>query len=76
MGTTLKTLLKIGREFVKDVVKLRLPVTAAATVGTVVALADPIGLDLGPAAPILTGACVAVGTVAYYIDSLRKRAED
>lgn len=71
----MKTALKIAGELIKDVVKLRLPVTATAVVATVVALADPFGLDLGPAAPILTGACVAVGTLAYYIDSLRKRAE-
>lgn len=70
----MKTLARIGREFLKDLAKLKLPVTAASVVATIVALVDPFGIDLGSAAPILTGACVAVGTVAYYIDNLRKRA--
>lgn len=70
----MKTLALIGREFLKDLVKLKLPVTAASVVATAVALLDPFGIDIGTATPVLTGACVAVGTVAFYVDSLRKRA--
>lgn len=64
----------IPGEFVKDLVKLRLPATATALVGTVVGLADPVGLHLGPEAPALTGAVVIVGVIAYYVQSLRARA--
>jgi hypothetical protein len=57
------------RNFLADLVKLRLPVTASAVVATVVALASPFGLDVGPAGPILTAALVVVGTVAAYVQS-------
>lgn len=57
------------RNFLADLVKLRLPVTAGAVVATVVALAQPFGLNVGPAAPVLTGALIAVGTIAAYVQS-------
>ena len=57
------------RNFLNDLTRLRLPVTAASVVATVVALVSPFGLDVGPAGPILTGALVAVGIIAEYIKS-------
>lgn len=62
------------REFLADIVKLRRPVTAAAVVATLVALASPFGINVGPQGPELTGVLVAVGTLAAYLERLRKRS--
>lgn len=62
------------RNFVKDVATLKLPVTAAAVVATVLALVDPLGVDLGSdAVPKVTAALVLVGVIAQYIDSRSSR---
>jgi hypothetical protein len=62
------------RNFIKDVATLKLPVTAAAVVATVLSLLDPLGLNLGKdAVPKVTAALVLVGVIAQYIDSRSSR---
>lgn len=56
------------RALLDDLVKLKLPVTAAALVATVLALAEPFGITLGgDTTAKVTGALVAVGVVAEYV---------
>jgi hypothetical protein len=56
------------RALLDDLVKLRLPVTAAATLATVLALVEPFGLSIGgDTTAKITGALVAVGVVAAYV---------
>ena len=55
------------RNFIRDVATLKLPVTAAAVLATVLALLDPL------AVPKVTAAIVLVGVVAQYIDSRSSR---
>ena len=62
------------RNFIRDVATLKLPVTAAAVLATVLALLDPLGVNLGAdAVPKVTAAIVLVGGVAQYIDSRSSR---
>lgn len=62
------------RNFIKDVATLKLPVTAAAVLATVLALLDPLGVNLGQdAVPKVTAAIVLVGVIAQYIDSRASR---
>lgn len=62
------------RNFIKDVATLKLPVTAAAVVATVLALVDPLGLNLGQdAVAKVTAALVLVGVIAQYVDSRSSR---
>jgi len=69
-----KATLTFLRNFVKDVATLKLPVTAAAVVATVLALVDPLGVNLGSdAVPKVTAALVLVGVIAQYIDSRSSR---
>lgn len=56
------------RKFVRELVKLRRPVTAGAVVATAIALVSPFGLDVGPHGPAVTGALVAVGGVVAWLD--------
>lgn len=60
------------KNFIKDLVALRKPVTAASVVALVVELVSPFGLDVGPWGPRVTGALVVVGTVAAYVESRSK----
>lgn len=58
------------KNVIKDIVTLKLPVTAAATVATLVALLEPFGVALGgDTTAKITGALVAVGVIAEYIKS-------
>lgn len=53
----------------RDIARLRLPVTAGAVLATVLAITAPFGLDLGGETTAqVTGALVAVGVVARYIE--------
>lgn len=63
-------------EFLKDLVKLRLPVTAGSVVATVVGVLGVAGVVHLPegATAIASGALVGIGTVAYYVQSLIARA--
>lgn len=58
------------KNLVNDLVKLRLPVTAAALVATVTSLVEPFGVTLGgDTTTKVTAAIVAVGVVAEYVKS-------
>lgn len=55
------------RNLLRDLVKLRLPVTASALVATGVAVIEPWGIDPGPWTGRITAALVGVGIVAEYV---------
>lgn len=58
------------KNLVRDLVALRLPVTAAAVVATVAALIEPFGVNLGgDTTAKVTAALVTIGVVAEYIKS-------
>jgi hypothetical protein len=58
------------KNLVRDLVALRLPVTAAAVVATVASLVEPFGVNLGgDTTAKVTAALVAVGVVAEYVKS-------
>lgn len=61
------------RNFLADLVKLRLPVTAGAVVATGVSIAEPFGLDVGPWTGRITAALVGVGVIAEYVKSRSQR---
>ncbi|MDO8209301.1 hypothetical protein [Conexibacter sp. CPCC 206217] len=56
------------RAFLDDLATLKLPVTAAALLSTVVALIEPFGITLGgDTTAKLTAALVAIGIVSQYL---------
>lgn len=56
------------KNLLRDLVALRLPVTAAAVVATVAAIVEPFGVNLGgDTTAKVTAALVAVGVIAEYI---------
>lgn len=57
--------------FLDDLVKLKLPVTAGAVAATILGLISPFGIDVGPIGPILTGALVIVGFAAELVRRYR-----
>ncbi len=58
------------RALLSDLVKLKLPVTAAAVLATFVALAEPFGIALGgDTTAKVTAALIAIGVIAAYIQS-------
>lgn len=69
----MKTLLTVAREVLADLVKLNLPVTAAATAATIVGYADLFGLDLSTQTTKITGAIAIFGLVLTYVQKLRER---
>ena len=56
--------LRLIREVLSDVARLRLPVTAAALTTTVIGLVQPFGFDLSPQTTQITAALTAVGLLA------------
>lgn len=61
------------RELLRDLATLRLPVTAAAALATLLALVAPFGLQLGAEQTAsVTGAIVAFGVIA---DAIRRRLD-
>lgn len=60
------------RKFVHDLATLKLPVTAAATVATVLSVLSPFGVDVGPDGPKIIGAVVGVGLVAAFVERYLK----
>lgn len=60
--------MKFARKFLADLAKLKLPVTAAAAAALVVSVVDPFGLHVS--GTVVSGALVAVGAVAAYINHL------
>ena len=60
------------RNLVHDLATLKMPVTAAAFVATVLALVQPFGLTLGhDTTAKVTAVLVAVGVVAEYLKTRR-----
>jgi hypothetical protein len=60
--------MSFARAFLDDLVRLKLPVTAAAVLATALALVQPFGITLGgDATAKLTAALVAVGIVSQYL---------
>ncbi len=58
------------KNLIRDLISLRLPVTAGAVVATVLALVEPFGVQLGgETTAAITGALVAIGVVAEYLAS-------
>lgn len=61
------------KNLLTDLVKLRLPVTAASVVATVAALVEPFGVNLGgDTTAKVTAALVAVGVVVEFVKSRSK----
>lgn len=63
-------LLVAGRNVLRDLAKLRLPVTAAALTTTVVGLVEPFGVDLSTQTVRITAALTAVGLVVTYVQKI------
>jgi hypothetical protein len=62
--------MKFLKSLLTDLVKLRLPVTAAAVVATVLALVEPFGVSLGgDTTAKITAALVAIGVIAEFIST-------
>ena len=58
------------KNLVRDLASLKLPVTAAAVVATLVALVEPFGVTLGgDTTAKVTAALVALGVIAEYVKS-------
>lgn len=61
------------RALIADLVKLRLPVTAAALATTVVGLVQPFGIDLSTQTVRITAALTLIGIVADQINRYRSK---
>jgi len=58
------------RNLLRDLASLKLPVTAAAVVATVLAVLEPFGVNLGgDTTAKVTAALVAVGVIAEFVKS-------
>ena len=71
----MKTLLAVGREVLADLVKLNLPVTAAATATAIVGYADLFGADLSQQSTRIAGGLAILGLVLAYVQKLRQRVK-
>lgn len=71
----MKTLLAVAREVLADLVKLNLPVTAAATATAIVGYADLFGADLSQQSTRIAGALAILGLVISYASKLRVRIQ-
>jgi hypothetical protein len=58
-------------EVLKDLVTLKLPVTAAAVAATVVGILAPFGIDLSKQTVIITAALSLLGLVASLVQKYR-----
>jgi type III secretory pathway component EscS len=63
----MRKLAQIAHEIATDLASLRLPVTAAAAVTTIVGLVQPFGVDLSQQTTRITAALTAVGILAAAI---------
>lgn len=70
----MKTLLAVGREVLADLVKLNLPVTAAAITANVANLLLPF-VDLSAQTTKITGALAILGLAVAYVQKLRARIQ-
>lgn len=75
MKNILKKLAVAGKNVLKDLAKLKLPVTAAATATTIVGILEPFGIDLSTQSTRIAGALAALGLVVTYVQQLLKDPE-
>lgn len=59
-------------EVLKDLVTLKLPVTAAAVAATIVGLIKPFGIDLTEQTVTITAALSLLGVIASLVGKYRK----
>lgn len=71
----MKTLFAVAREVLADLVKLNLPVTAAATATAIVGYADLFGADLSTQSTRIAGGLAIFGLVLSYAQKLRARVK-
>lgn len=69
----MRTLLAVGREVLADLVKLNLPVTAAATATAIIGYADLFGVDLSAQSTRIAGGLALLGLVVTYAQRLAAR---
>jgi hypothetical protein len=60
--------MKFLTQFLTDLAKLKLPVTASAVAALFLSVVEPFGIDLDPAQ--ISGGLVVIGAVAAYLDHL------
>lgn len=72
----MKTLLQVAREVLADLVKLNLPVTAAAAATAIVGYADLFGADVSAQSTRIAGALALLGLVVAYAQGLAARVRD
>lgn len=70
----MKTLLAVGREVLADLVKLNLPVTAAAVAAAIVGYSEVFNVEL-PSAEVLAAALALLGLALSYAQKLRARIQ-
>lgn len=70
----MKTLLAVAREVLADLVKLNLPVTAAAVAAAIVGYSQVFGVEL-PSAEVLAAGLALLGLVLSYAQKLRARIQ-
>ena len=69
----MRTLLAVARKVLADLVKLNLPITAAATATAIVGYADLFGADLSQQSTRIAGALAILGLVVSYAQRLHAR---
>ena len=72
----MKTLLAVAREVLRDLVKLNLPVTAAAAATAIVGVLEPLGIDLSQQTTRIAGGLAVFGLVLTYVQRLIGRVRD
>lgn len=61
------------RALLSDLVRLRLPVTAAALATTIVGLIEPFGVDLSAQTVRITAALTIIGIIADQVNRYRSK---
>ena len=69
----MKTALAVAKEVLSDLVKLNLPVTAAATATAVVGYADAFGIDLSEQTTRISAGLAIFGLVVTYVKRVVER---
>lgn len=69
----MKTALAVAKEVLADLVKLNLPVTAAATATAIVGYADLFGIDLSQQTTRIAGGLAIFGLVVTYVKRVVER---
>ena len=69
----MKTALAVAKEVLSDLVRLNLPVTAAATATAIVGYADLFGIDLSQQTTRIAGGLAIFGLVVTYVKRVVER---